>query len=170
MRPATIEVMHEQVRAIYRALTGAELDGEGGAATAMATESASEQPQPADDEVARSFADLDALARQNRLLDERIPPFSFTPLADVFDSGDDLIVEVMAAGVEQGDVEVEAHDRDLTVRGVRRGERGARDKTYVRAEIPRGPFSRAIELPCAVEPRAELDVQRGIILIRLRKS
>lgn len=163
MHPATIEVMHEQVRAIYRAATGAELFEAGTDAAA------SEQAPPADSEIERRFAELDALARQNKLLAECVPPFSFTPLADVIDNGSDLLVEIAVPGVAHDDVEIEMQDHLLIVSGVRRGERVSRDRTYLHAEIPRGPFSRTIALPFAVEPSPQLDVRGGVISIRLHK-
>jgi HSP20 family molecular chaperone IbpA len=161
MHPATIELMHEHVRTIYRAATGSELN-ESDAAAAEAA--------PADDqEVERRFAELDALVRSNPQIDERVPPFSFTPLADVIEDGPHLMVELAAPGVERADVAVELRDRELVVSGVRRSERGRDGRVYLHAEIPHGPFQRAIALPCAVEPRMQLDVRSGVILIRLRK-
>jgi HSP20 family molecular chaperone IbpA len=161
MHPSTIELMHEHVRTIYRAATGAEL-GEGDA-------SATEQAPPDEGEVERRFAELEALARQNPAIDERVPPFSFTPLVDLIDAGSELVVELAAPGVEREDVEVEALEHELLVSGVRRGGRASNGCAYLHAEIPRGPFSRVIALPCTVEPHVNLDVRNGVILIRLRK-
>jgi HSP20 family protein len=166
MRSATIEVMHEQVRTIYRALTGGDLgDGHSNGID----DASAEQQAPGDDEVERRFAELDALARQHGMLGERVPPFSFTPLVDVFDIGRDLLVEVAVPGVEREDIDVVATEHDVVITGVRRGERVSRDRSYLHAEIPRGPFSRTIRLPDAVEPRAQIDVRGGVILIRLQK-
>jgi HSP20 family molecular chaperone IbpA len=164
MHRATIELMHEQVRTIYRALTGAELNEKESEATAEGAEA-----PPADSEIERRFAELEGLVRQNPVLGERVPPFSFTPLADIIDTGQDLLVEIAAPGVEVGDVEVQVTDHALSVSGVRRGERASTDRAYVHAEIPRGPFRRALPLPCSVEPQPDVQVQAGLLRIRLHK-
>ncbi len=161
MHPATIEIMHEQVRTIYRAATGADLG-------AIEQVSTSEQA-PADSEVERSFAELDALARRDPAIGERVPPFSFTPLVNLIDAGSDLIVEIAVSGVEGSDVHVEATENRLRVSGIRRGESVSNGRIYLHAEIPRGPFSRVLELPCAVDPEARVDVKSGVVLVGLRK-
>jgi HSP20 family protein len=160
MHPATIELMHEQVRTIYRAATGAELGA--------AAQSTAEQAPP-DSEVERRFAELDELARRNRAIGERVPPFSFTPLVDLIDDGSDLRVEIAAPGVEAADIRVEPAERELRISGIRRGESFSNGRMYLHAEIPRGPFSRVIPLPCAVDPQAHVDVRSGVIVISLRK-
>jgi HSP20 family protein len=160
MHPATIELMHEQVRTIYRAATGADL---------RSTEQSTPEQAPPDSEVERRFAELDTLARRNPAIGERVPPFSFTPLIDLIDDGSDLRVEIAAPGVEAADLEVESTEHELRIFGIRRGESFSNGRMYLHAEIPRGPFSRVIALPCAVDPQAHVDVQSGVIVICLRK-
>ncbi len=161
MDPATIELMHDQVRTIFRAATGAEL---------KAPElPAAPQAEPPDSEVERHFAELEALVRRNPTLVERVPPFSFTPAVNVIDDGADLRVEIAVPGVEANDVHVESTDQELRVSGLRRGESIADGRSYLHAEIPRGPFRRVLALPCAVDPDEHVDVRNGEIVILLRK-
>ena len=162
MHPATIELMRQHVRIIYRAATGAELNESDDVAEERA-------PAQLDEEVERHFAELDALARSNPTVGERVPPFSFTPLLDVIDAGAELIVEIVAPGVEPADVQIETRAHELTISGVRRGEL-SNGRVYVHAEIPRGPFRRTIRLPCAVEPHPDLDARHGELVLRLRKT
>lgn len=161
MDPATIELMHEQVRTIFRAATGAELK--------PAEPSSTPEEAPPDSEIERHFAALETLARRNPAIGERVPPFSFTPAVNVIDDGADLLVEIAAPGVEASDVHVEATDRELRVSGIRRGESISDGRSYLHAEIPRGPFRRVLALPCAVDPEAHVDVRNGEIVILLRK-
>ena len=56
MHPATIELMHEQVRTIYRAATGADLGA--------SEQSSTSEQAPADSDIERRFAELDELARR----------------------------------------------------------------------------------------------------------
>jgi HSP20 family protein len=165
MHPATIELMHEQVRTIYRAATGAELRDD----TEVEGAGAGEPSPPGSEEVERRFAELEALVRQDPELGARVPPFSFSPLLDVIDEGAELCVEVAVPGVELSDVTATVADDLLKVSGVRRGERIANGRSYAHAEIPRGPFERSVRLPYGVEPDLQLAVQNGLIVIRLYK-
>jgi HSP20 family protein len=167
MRPMPIELMHDQVRAIYRALTGSDLD------PADAVASGEEQASTEDlEDVTRRFADLDALARQIPAVMERVPPFSFEPPADLIDEGDALLVEVAVPGIEARDVTVERSEGAVVLSGVRRGEQVANGRTYLHAEIPRGPFERRFTVPPGVDvdSDAEVEVDRGLISIRLPKA
>jgi HSP20 family molecular chaperone IbpA len=157
----TVELMRDQVRAIYRALTGDEMPD------------SDDSGQPSDitmDEVARRFADLESMARQIPIVTEKVPPFSFAPPVDACDDGQDVVIEIAVPGVREADIEVKRSGNMLTVSGVRHGPHVSNGRNYFLAEIPRGPFHRALRLPYAVvsEPRVEVD--GGILRIRLAKN
>jgi HSP20 family molecular chaperone IbpA len=165
MNPATLELMHDQVCAIYRALTGTDL------IVPEAPPAPEGEARVEDEELNRRFADLEALARRIPSVGERVPPFSFTPPIDVLQEPEALLIEVALPGVERGDVSVERRDGALEVTGVRRGERAANGRTYAHAEIPRGPFRRVIPLPEGVGSGApEVKVAHGMVSIRLAKA
>lgn len=161
MDSTTIEAMHEQVRVIYRAVTGSQLNDEPGTGES--------QIPLEENEIERRFAALDALARTKPELTRRIPPFSFTPLVDVLDGQSELLIEVAVPGVQHQDVYVEVRGEELFVSGVRRGACGSNGRTFVRAEIPRGPFKSVIALPCRTFAPTRVDVEHGIIVIQLPK-
>jgi HSP20 family molecular chaperone IbpA len=157
----TVELMRDQVRAIYRALTGDEMPDP------------KDSGQPSEitmDEVARRFADLESMARRIPSVIEKVPPFSFAPPVDACDDGQDVVIEVAVPGVRQEDIEVARVGDMLTISGVRNGSQVSNGRNYFVAEIPRGPFHRALRLPYAVvsEPRVEVD--GGIVRIRLAKT
>jgi len=83
MHPDLIQIMRDQVCSIYRTVTGADMPAVG---------PADAEPAPSVEEVTRSFAALEALARISPTLAERIPPFSFTPQLDVFLDGEDMLI------------------------------------------------------------------------------
>jgi HSP20 family molecular chaperone IbpA len=161
MDSATMELMHEQVRTIYRAATGDELP---------APERSPATETPLDSvEVERRFAELVVLVRLNPAIGERVPPFSFTPLVDVIDDGPELVVEVAAPDVETADIEVAASAHELRVSGIRHG-RVSNGRAFLHAEIPCGPFSRTLQLPHPIDPQpAQVEARNGVIVIRLRK-
>jgi HSP20 family protein len=164
MDSTTIEAMHEQVRVIYRAATGFQMNGNENSNAALQPRLPMEE-----NEIEQRFAELNALARTRPELTRRIPPFSFTPLVDVLDGEVELLIEVAVPGVERSDVVVELHDDVLIVSGVRRGACGSNGRTFVRAEIPRGPFKCTIRLPCQASAPAHVEVRHGIILLQLQK-
>jgi HSP20 family molecular chaperone IbpA len=166
----TVELMRDQVRAIYRALTGDEMPEATASEATVSAESPDISPEISMDEVARRFADLEAMARRYPVVTEKVPPFSFAPPIDACDDGQELVIEIAVPGVRQEDVEVTRSGDLLTITGLRNGSRISNGRNYFIAEIPRGPFHRALRLPYAVvsEPRVEID--SGILRIRLAKT
>jgi len=161
MHPTTLQLMHDHVRAIHLALTGDDLPG------ARAPE---EPAEAAVGEVATRFFALEALARQLPTVAERVPRFSFSPPVDLLGTKRELLVEVGVPGVEQGDVEVEQRGSTLVISGCRGGERPTDGRTYYHAEIPRGPFRRVVVLPDAVVGEPRVEVESGLIRIRLARA
>ena len=159
MDAAMRELMHDHVRAIYRAVTGGDLPApaEGGDA-------------PSDEEVERRFAELEALARAVPQIAERVPPFSFAPPMDAIGSDKELVIELAVPGVERRDVEVELNQDLLIVSGARGGERPGDGRAYLHAEIPRGPFRRVVRLPHAVAAPPRIEVEHGIIRVTLARA
>jgi HSP20 family molecular chaperone IbpA len=158
MQTELIHSMHEQVRAIYRALTGEDVsDG------AFDERTTTEDTAETDETITRRFAELELLARTFPSVVERVPPFFFSPAMDVIAGDDAVVLELALPGVDRDDITIQCASGALTINGVR-GE--ARDKLF-HAEIPRGPFCRVVPLPFAIEgePRSELD--RGVLRIYL---
>lgn len=160
MHPELIEIMRGQVCTIYRAVTGADMP---------AAEPVDSGPAPSVEEVTRSFAALEALARISPTLAERIPPFSFTPPLDVFLDGEDMLIEVAVPGVEREDVTVECTHGTLVISGIRRGHRDSNERPYS-GEIPYGPFYRALSVPLPMGGEPAVDLDRGLLRVRLMSS
>jgi HSP20 family protein len=160
----TFQLMQDHVRAIYRALTGSDLPD----SAHEAGNPVGEAPPP--ELVARSFAELDVLARGFPAVAERVPPFSFAPPLDAYRTERELVVEVAVPGVGRDDVRVQLDSGTLLIEGSRSTEGMVNGRTWYHAEIPRGPFRRVVALPAAVvgEPRVEID--SGIVRIRLTRA
>ncbi len=157
----TIELMRDQVRAIYRALTGTDLP-EGDLS-----------PPGRDvemEEVARRFVDLEAMARRIPIVMERVPPFSFAPPVDAMDTGHEIVIEVAVPGIGEGEVEVRRSGDLLSISGVRSGAPASNGRTWFLAEIPRGPFHRAIRLPYPIQAEPRVEVDNGIVRIHLART
>jgi HSP20 family molecular chaperone IbpA len=162
MQPELVAAMCDQVRTIYRAATGSDLP-----------EPFSSEPEPEVplDEVTRRFVELEVMTRTVPSVAERVPPFSFSPPLDVISStADEIVVELALPGVDRTDITVDTSDETLLVAGFRREPPAAGDRTYSHAEIPRGPFYRAFRLPFPTQSEPAVELDRGILRVRLERT
>lgn len=161
MQPAIIQSMHDQVRAIYRAITGEEVGEE--VAEGDAT---SEDTPETDESITRRFAELELMARTLPSVMERVPPFTFTPPVDVLATADAVLLELAVPGVEREDITIARLDGALAISGIRRESSAARAELF-HAEIPRGPFFRTVPLPFPIEGEPRIELDRGVLRIYL---
>lgn len=163
MHRLTHELMFDQVRAIYHALTGTDLpriethmpvSSESGAAAMISSR----------------FAELEALSRLVPMVAARVPPFAFCPPIDVVDRKKELHIEVALPGVARENVEIKGAGDMLLIFGVREWETGNNGQAHRYGEIPRGPFKRVIMLPPDVtaEP-LRVELSDGLLRIHLGK-
>jgi HSP20 family protein len=175
MRATRLELMRDHVRAIHRSLTGAEppepraRDANAGAG-AGANATGDGAPALSFDDVARRFAELDALARAIPSVAERVPPFSFAPPLDVIGTERELVLELGVPGVERGDVEVDVAPGELIVTGARHTPATFDGRIYFHAEMPRGPFRRVIKLPESTSGPPRIEIENGIVRIKLSRA
>ena len=92
---------------------------------------------------------------------------SFTPPLDVIADGDSIYLEVALPGVDLSDVTVERVEQMLVIRGVRKDPHQGNGASYHFVETRRGPFVRAIPLPFALESDPPVELDRGILRVRL---
>lgn len=163
MNRQTHELLLDHVRAIYQAVTGAELRPTPSGAPLPAGPQATEL-------VLARFAELEACVRALPALSARVPPFGFAPAADVFERKTELTIELAVPGASQDAVEARVMSDVLVVSGIRDVGGSVDGRIYRHAEIPRGPFRRAVPLPpdVAAEP-IRLEVQDGIVRVHLHK-
>jgi HSP20 family protein len=159
MKPELIDVMQDQVRTIYHAVTGTDVP--------YVTPSNGEWVAPLD-EVTRRFAELETLVRSDPFASELVPPFSFTPPLDVFTTHEHIVVELAVPGVDEDDVAVEVADGMVIVSGFRRAP--TRPRLFSHAEIPQGPFYRAFRVPLSVQPEPDCVLERGLLRIQLKRK
>ncbi|HVK88761.1 MAG TPA: Hsp20 family protein [Kofleriaceae bacterium] len=157
MQAELIEVMHQQVQAIHRALTGddpPELDP-------VAPET--EEP---DAVIASRFAELAAIARSIPALSARVPATAFAPPLDIIATEGAVVIEVALCGVRRGDLDVERTVGALVISGVRRDAHADKGRRF-HAELPRGPFLRVVPLPFATERAPRIELEDGLLRIYL---
>jgi HSP20 family molecular chaperone IbpA len=76
---------------------------------------------------------------------------------------------VAIPGVEREDVTVECTQGTLIISGIRRGHGSSHEQTYS-GEIPYGPFYRALRVPVPVSSEPAVDLDRGLLRVRLMVS
>lgn len=99
---------------------------------------------------------------------------AWEPLADVFETDDEVVVTVEAAGADRDSFQVVLEGDTLFVSGLRR-ERGAHQRPerprYQQMEICCGSFGRAIPLPAKVSAeQASAFFEDGLLEIRLPRA
>ncbi len=89
---------------------------------------------------------------------------------DAYESGNDIIIKTMVAGVKPEDLEINITRDSVTIRGKRETEKTMSDDGYFHQELYWGTFSRTISLPAEVEvEEAEAVEKHGLLIIKLPK-
>jgi HSP20 family protein len=109
-------------------------------------------------ESALGTADFDA----NEELD------SWTPVCDVYETSDELVVSLELPGLEQSHIDVRVDGDDLVVSGDREIEREEPGEQFHRVERPYGKFLRRFHLPSTVNRQAiEASFRDGLLRVTL---
>ncbi len=89
---------------------------------------------------------------------------------DVYQTGNDIVVQAMVAGVRPEDLNVDITRDTVTIGGSRKESKTVRDEDYVTQELYWGSFSRTIALPEEVDPdEAEATEKHGLLILKLPK-
>ncbi|MDP2728700.1 MAG: Hsp20/alpha crystallin family protein [Dehalococcoidia bacterium] len=98
-------------------------------------------------------------------------PVTWQPAMDIYETADDLVIVLDAAGVDRDSLEISLERNTLAIRGERQDKpQGVREK-YHMAEIAFGYFERIIELPVAVNAdQASASHKDGLLEIVLPKA
>jgi HSP20 family protein len=92
------------------------------------------------------------------------------PLADIYETGTELVIEVELPGVVQEDINLEVHGTQLSVNGEKKLEREASRSAYQMLERSYGPFSRVFVLPGNIETAPITAVfKNGVLRMRIPK-
>jgi HSP20 family protein len=96
---------------------------------------------------------------------------SWAPALDVRETDTDLIVEVEAAGLKPGELDISVENSTLTIRGERKAERVEEKGELRLSEREYGTFCRSVELPVGVQgDKASAKHADGVVTITLPKT
>ncbi len=89
---------------------------------------------------------------------------------DVYETGNDIVIKTMVAGVKPDDLDVSITREMVTIRGKREADRTISEDGYFHKELYWGTFSRTIVLPKEVDiDNAEAIEKHGLLIIKLPK-
>ena len=98
-------------------------------------------------------------------------PGAAGPAMNVYEEGDNLVVETQLPGVKPEDIDVNIEHGTLTIRGQIRAEQERRERNYLVREHRSGSFSRSLRLPATVDPDAcQATYEHGTLRLTLPKS
>ncbi len=121
---------------------------------------------------------LDSFEDMDKMLTDFVPSVRgrmsqaiFTPAVDMYDDGDNVIVETQLAGVDPDKVDISIENDVVTIKGESEKKSEVEDKSYYRKEIYRGSFYRTVQLPSRVEgEKAQATAKEGVLRIVIPKS
>lgn len=89
---------------------------------------------------------------------------------DVYQAGNDILVESAVAGVEPEDLDINVTTDSITIRGRRRRRKEIKEEDYFYQECYWGRFSRSVILPQEVDPeKTSATFKNGILTVRMSK-
>ena len=94
--------------------------------------------------------------------------YAWSPPTDVYETENNFVVRVEAAGMRESDFTINAEDNFLVISGVR--SESPEWRAYRQMEIRFGEFSTSIELPLGVDvSKADADYKDGFLSVILPK-
>ncbi len=114
------------------------------------------------------FRDFDSMEKWLRHLD--VGP-TVLPAADVFETGNELVIQLEVPGFEEKDIDVEMHDHMLSVKGERKEETDTKEKTYRLHQRLEDTFERRFELPSDTDGKSvKGKMNKGVLEITVKKA
>ncbi len=96
---------------------------------------------------------------------------AFSPVVDIVENDNDIIVRAEIPGMEQKDLDVNLAGDVLTIKGEKKAEHEERGDNFHRIERSYGSFSRSFSLPCEVQAdKVEASYKSGVLTLKLPKS
>ena len=115
----------------------------------------------------RLFGEPSARTRR----EEALPKSMWTPSVDIYETGDEITIDVELTEVDVDDLAVDIEGSTLTIKGERPLSKEAKPEQYHLVERAYGPFSRSFTLPYLVDPQGiKGSYKNGILTLKLPKK
>ena len=101
-----------------------------------------------------------------------LPTFKVSDLpVDIYETENELVVEVGIPGFKSDDIKVKVEDNYLTIEGKKEEKKETKEGSYFRKEIRKGSFKKVVLLPYSVNPdEAKAKLENGILRIVFPKE
>lgn len=117
------------------------------------------------------FFDFEIMPQSRRLRKKWLEGGGWSPLVDVIDKKDSIIVKAELPGVDKKDVKISLSENTLTIRGERKEEKEINKENCCCCERAFGSYSRTIALPTEVDKnKTKASYKNGILEIVLPKA
>lgn len=91
--------------------------------------------------------------------------------ADVYETADEVVVELSVPGVKPEELSINVTGDVLTITGESKKEAEVKKRDYFQKQISYGSFAQSVSLPTAVQSeKAEANFEHGILKINLPKA
>jgi len=103
--------------------------------------------------------------------EESLSPGIWSPVLDLYETSDSLIINVEVPGIDIQDIHIEINDNTLLLKGERKFEKEVTQENYHRMERPYGPFQRTFTLPGIIEhEKAKAKLKDGVLKVTFPKT
>ena len=93
------------------------------------------------------------------------------PALNVYEDGDELIVEAQLPGLKPDDLDINVEQGVLTISGQTTAEEERKERNYLIREHRSGRFSRSLRLPATYDPDAcQANFEHGVLRLEFPKS
>lgn len=100
----------------------------------------------------------------------RLEKSTWKPHVDIYETEEDIVIQVSMAGVAKEDMEIEISNKAIKISGKRSGNIPREKATYRLAEIQYGAFERVLFLPCPIDTnRVTASYTNGFLHMDLAK-
>jgi HSP20 family protein len=96
---------------------------------------------------------------------------AWLPAVDIFEEGDNLILQAELPGVGKDDVDVRVQNNVLTLSGERRQQKEIKEEQFHRLERSYGKFVRSFTLPVGIDTeKIKAEFREGLLILTLPKA
>jgi len=91
-------------------------------------------------------------------------------MVDIFDDGDNIVIQAIVGGVRDEDLDVQVTDDAVTIKGSRERHQEIEERNFYYRELYWGSFTRSIILPQEIiSDEADATVKKGLLTVKLPK-
>ncbi len=114
---------------------------------------------------------FEEIANVGRVTTQKTGDGSFSPLIDIYETENELVIEAEIPGVSDNDISITVNDNILTLEGERRLEKNIQEERYRRIERIYGPFKKAFALTDNINAeQVEAQLKDGVLYVHLPKK